>query len=198
MLRHSPMPFVASEVRLKSDSRKLLQGAQTHAQADNCLHGAFPCAKAHSQRPARPTVSTSAAEVARLVAPVAAAIARARCALCRFRSTAAASPAESAVTAPPLLLHRRGLEVDAFERVGVWTVCGMRSELRPRCRSSHVGVYFQIDPPVHLVDCPSHTPIFSRSTTNLSPPSDPLSTSSPLVDCGLFRPQYRTVQFAPP
>ena len=40
---------IASELRLKSDSRKLLYGAQTHAQADNCLQGAPSSAIAHSQ-----------------------------------------------------------------------------------------------------------------------------------------------------
>ena len=38
---------IAFELRLKSDSRKLLYGAQTHAQADNCLQGAPSCAMAH-------------------------------------------------------------------------------------------------------------------------------------------------------
>ena len=31
---------IATELRLKSDSRKMHYGAQTHAQADNCLQSA--------------------------------------------------------------------------------------------------------------------------------------------------------------
>ena len=41
-------PTIASELRLKSDSRKMHYGAQTHAQADNCLQSADPSAKAHT------------------------------------------------------------------------------------------------------------------------------------------------------
>ena len=41
---------IASELKLKSDSRKLFYGAQTHAQADNCLQGAPSSAIAHPNR----------------------------------------------------------------------------------------------------------------------------------------------------
>ena len=41
---------IASELRLKSDSRKMRYGAQTHAQADNCLQSADPIAEAHTTR----------------------------------------------------------------------------------------------------------------------------------------------------
>ena len=41
-------PVIATELRLKSDSRKLHYGVQTHAQADNCLQSADPIAKAHT------------------------------------------------------------------------------------------------------------------------------------------------------
>ena len=41
---------IASELRLKSDSRKMHYGVQTHAQADNCLQSADPSAKAHTSR----------------------------------------------------------------------------------------------------------------------------------------------------
>ena len=39
---------IATELRLKSDSRKLHYGAQTPAQAGNCLPSADPSAKAHT------------------------------------------------------------------------------------------------------------------------------------------------------
>ena len=38
-------PAIASELRLKSVRRKLLQGAQTHAQASNCLQSANHCSQ---------------------------------------------------------------------------------------------------------------------------------------------------------
>ena len=50
---------------------------------------------------------------------------------------------------------------------------------------------FFIDPPVHRWTAP-RTPLYSHDPPpNLSPPSDPPSTTSPLVDGGLFRPQGR-------
>ena len=43
-------PAIASELRLKSDSRKMHHGAQTHAQPDTCLGSASPSAEAHTNR----------------------------------------------------------------------------------------------------------------------------------------------------